>query len=259
MHVKISEYKPFPNISGFYFLELLDSESKYLVYSNHNVSYSIDISDMKYIPKSGLLLCDFIEQKCFGKDVLDIGTGYGAILAKHSEEYGANSIDAIDIDQDVIAYLGKNKLSSKINFLWSDKYSKLENRKYDLIISNPPQMPYGSDLHCYHDIGGELGYEVIDSILKDARLHLKQNGCICLLLFGYLGITSRSNVNCESIAERFKKYGLEFELVRSFKFPARKGGGLERYAGLIERMYPEYKFPRIEGILYNEIYIVMGR
>ncbi len=75
-------------------------------------------------------------------DILDIGTGTGLIAIMAAQRSQQAKISAIDIDADCVAQAIDNAKASK----WSDRiaviHSALQDffpeKKYDLIISNPP-------------------------------------------------------------------------------------------------------------------------
>ncbi len=82
--------------------------------------------------------------KTYGvRRALDIGTGTGIIALMLAQKCGA-TIDAIDIDE-ASAFEAKENVS---NSKWNDRihvhhislqdYTKLQDDKYDLIVSNPP-------------------------------------------------------------------------------------------------------------------------
>lgn len=87
------------------------------------------------------------------KTILDIGTGTGVIALMMAQRNPAAIIDAIDIDAYAFAQTGENFLDS----LWSERlyayHISLQNyspeKKYDLIISNPPYFvdDYKTDSH----------------------------------------------------------------------------------------------------------------
>lgn len=77
--------------------------------------------------------------------ILEIGTGSGCIsiaLKKHL----SCEIDAIDISKDAldVAKLNAKLNNVDINFILADINDFKSNIKYDLIISNPPYVPYNS-------------------------------------------------------------------------------------------------------------------
>jgi len=114
--------------------------------------------------------------------VLDMGTGSG-ILAKEAEKY-CDKVIAVDIQEEVIAQLKKQKNNNKITYKVSDLFSNIKE-KFDLIIFNPPYLPNDPALKDLTLDGGKQGYEIIEKFLKKARSHLKKDGKI-LLLFSSL-------------------------------------------------------------------------
>jgi tRNA1Val (adenine37-N6)-methyltransferase len=74
--------------------------------------------------------------------ILDIGSGTGVIALMMAQRNGNAVIDAVDIDRDAFA----QAVDNFINSLWSERlyahHTSLQDyfpdKKYDLIISNPP-------------------------------------------------------------------------------------------------------------------------
>ena len=77
------------------------------------------------------------------KDILEIGTGTGAISISLKKNINSN-IDAIDISSDAIDLAKENALLNNvdINYRVCDIHEFNSSKKYDLIISNPPYVPY---------------------------------------------------------------------------------------------------------------------
>ena len=78
-------------------------------------------------------------------DILEIGTGSGCISIALKKSLKSD-IDAIDISAKAIEVAKTNAINNnvKINFLECDIHKFKSNKKYDLIISNPPYVPYNS-------------------------------------------------------------------------------------------------------------------
>ena len=75
--------------------------------------------------------------------ILDIGSGSGCISLALAQALPNARVTGIDIHENAIALSNKNKAHNKItnaNFIESDLYENLCNKKFDLIISNPPYI-----------------------------------------------------------------------------------------------------------------------
>ena len=77
-------------------------------------------------------------------NILDIGSGSGAISIAIANELKSSSVTGVDINEDAIELANENKVLNKVenvNFMKSDLFEKLdEDFKYDLIVSNPPYI-----------------------------------------------------------------------------------------------------------------------
>ncbi len=119
-------------------------------------------------------------------DVLDLGTGSGAIAITLSIEEPSMSVDASDISTSAIMVAKANQLelSSRVNFIQSDWFSNI-TKKYDIIVANPPYIPNNEPVE---DIvlkepslalfGGLSGLEPYEIILKNAKNFLKEKAVI---------------------------------------------------------------------------------
>lgn len=104
------------------------------------------------IPRDETELCvreaiSIIKENNF-KTVLDIGTGSGCIACAISKNTLANvvSVDisskALEVAKENVALLNL----SNVELVQSDLFSALSQRRFDLIISNPPYIPKGTVL-----------------------------------------------------------------------------------------------------------------
>jgi ribosomal protein L3 glutamine methyltransferase len=125
--------------------------------------------------------------------VLDLCTGSGclAILAAHA--YPNAHIDAADISADALDVARRNVadygLQERINLIQSDLFAKLQDRQYDLIISNPPYVNAESVAalppEYLHEpkqaLGsGVDGLDATRAILKQAASHLTPDGVLAV-------------------------------------------------------------------------------
>lgn len=123
------------------------------------------------------------------KDILDIGTGSGCIactIAKQTDAVvlGVDiSSDALRVALDNVTKLGIN---NRAVFRKSDLYSKVRaEEKFDMIISNPPYIPFGTELskEVQHEpdlalFADENGLALYRKIIEKAPDYLKPNGHI---------------------------------------------------------------------------------
>ena len=79
-------------------------------------------------------------------DILDLGTGSGCIAITLKKEINSN-VDALDISIDAIntAKQNANDNNVEINFIHQDM-STYKEKKYDVIISNPPYIKYDEEI-----------------------------------------------------------------------------------------------------------------
>ena len=109
------------------------------------------------------LLLENLPIKDMSGDILDLGCGYGVVSIILSKIIEAN-FDAVDVNRRALHLADLNKKLNKvsnINFIESDCYDSLGDKKYDFIITNPPIR---------------AGKEVIYKMLREAKNHLKENG-----------------------------------------------------------------------------------
>ena len=123
------------------------------------------------------------------KQILEIGTGSGCIAIATALALPDAKVDACDISVDALQVATKNiaeyKLQDRVKLFESDVYAHIPEKKYDLIISNPPyvsademnelpeeylQEPQ-SGLEADND-----GMAIVDKILKDAAKYLQPKG-----------------------------------------------------------------------------------
>ncbi len=164
---------------------------------------------MVYEPlDDSFLLQKWVAKLSKDKEVLDMGTGNG-IQAITAFENGAKRVVAVDIDPKAIDVAKANAAArgAKIRFIVSDLFSKVDkDEKFDLIIFNPPYLPYSEDLPNDIDlVGGKVGNELSIRFLKEAKNFLKEGGFVLLI--------------CSSISEPYeifstaKEYGYDVEVL----------------------------------------------
>lgn len=129
------------------------------------------------------------------KKVLDIGTGSGCIACTIANRTNAFVL-GVDISSDALRIALDNVTRLKINnravFRKSDLFSKIrEEEKFDMIISNPPYIPIGTELapELKHEpkialFAEENGLQLYRKIVAKAPKYLNKNGWLIFEL-GY--------------------------------------------------------------------------
>ena len=137
---------------------------------------------MIYEPEEdSYLLNKYVKKYAKGK-VLDMGTGSGIQALTALEN--TKDVLAADINQECIDYI-KNKVIT----IQSDLFSNIKG-KFDLIIFNPPYLP--EDYEEPEDSKvittcGEIGFELVEKFLIEAKEHLENNGKILILISSLTG------------------------------------------------------------------------
>lgn len=119
---------------------------------------------------------------------LEIGSGSG-IQLKTALNSGIKNknIFSCDINKNAVKYckkLGFNSVNSNL-------FSKI-NKKFDIIIFNPPYLPENKFDNGKDTTGGKKGNEVILEFLEQSRFHLNDKGFILLLTSSF---TPKINFN----------------------------------------------------------------
>ena len=125
--------------------------------------------------------------------ILDIGTGCGCILISLLSELNNSKGVGIDISKKAITVAKKNAKKHRMidNTAFFNKSLDSEfNRKFDLIVSNPPYIKskdlknLSDDIKKYEPMlaldGGNDGLDLIKKVIYKARNILKFNGMLAL-------------------------------------------------------------------------------
>ena len=121
---------------------------------------------------------------------LDLCTGSGCIaiaMAHHNPDW---QVDGVDISDDALALSAENKArlrADNVQFIKSDLFAGLQGEHYDLIVTNPPYVTNDEtdalprEYSHEPELGlraGDDGLDLALKILRDAPLHLSQDGLL---------------------------------------------------------------------------------
>ncbi|MGB1800886.1 MAG: 50S ribosomal protein L3 N(5)-glutamine methyltransferase, partial [Gammaproteobacteria bacterium] len=194
--------KPLQQETLAYIESLIDKRIKqripvaYLINKAWFAGREFYVDERVLIPRSPfaeLITSQFMPWLSFNavNSILEIGTGSACMAIACAYEFPHAKIDAVDIDADAIDVANKNvalhKFNDRVQIIKSDLFKQLGNKKYDLIISNPPyvgqdEMQTLPDEYTHEPThaleANDNGLELVGKILQQATEHLNDNGVL---------------------------------------------------------------------------------
>jgi ribosomal protein L3 glutamine methyltransferase len=127
------------------------------------------------------------------ESVLDLCTGSGCLAILASRNFPNAEIDAVDISKDALEVAAHNVaeygLQHRLTMYRGDLFKPLGDKRYDLIISNPPYVDSEGMASLPRECraepklafdGGADGLDIVRRILDEAKNHLApQGGLLC--------------------------------------------------------------------------------
>ncbi|MBI5937504.1 MAG: peptide chain release factor N(5)-glutamine methyltransferase [Betaproteobacteria bacterium] len=151
--------------------------------------------------------------------VLDIGTGSGCIAITLKLERPDLAVTAVDLSAPAldIARANAAALDAEVAFIASNLFAALDDRQFDMIVSNPPYIP-AADAHLTQGdlrfepqnalASGPDGLDAIRLIVAQAKCHLAPGGWL-LFEHGYdQGETVQGLLKTAGYAEVFLEQDL---------------------------------------------------
>lgn len=157
----------------------------------HKEFYSLDLQ-----VRSGVLVprpeTELLVEAVLGRlpasdaTVLDLGTGSGAIALAIKHQRPHLEVTAVDCEPVALTIARMNAATHRLDIEWlrSDWFAALGERRFDLVVSNPPYVA-SSDPHFERGLvheprialdGGPDGLNAYRAILGDSRAHLVPGG-----------------------------------------------------------------------------------
>jgi ribosomal protein L3 glutamine methyltransferase len=168
--------------------------------------------------------------------VLDLCTGGGSIAVFAAHRFPSAEIDAADLSADALALAAENValhgLQARIRLLQGDLFGPVADRRYGLILCNPPYVNAGSMAALPPEFlaepsralaGGVDGMDLVRRILAQAPAHLEPGGLLLLeighearhfeaafpaLEFAYLPVTAGDDQLVLASREQIERAGL---------------------------------------------------
>jgi release factor glutamine methyltransferase len=131
-------------------------------------------------------------------DILDVGTGTGAIALALAANLPQARLTAVDLSAGALAVARENAsthhLDRRIRFFWSDLLATLpadkQDAAFDAIVSNPPYIPETDRAELHPQVrdhepaealfAGTTGLDIYRRLIPQAHLALKPGGLLAL-------------------------------------------------------------------------------
>jgi len=159
--------------------------------------YRFYVDERTIVPRSFIaeLLLDGLEtwglDHAAPIDILDLCTGSGCLAIVAADQFPESNVVAIDISKDALDVAQRNVadygFEDHVELLASDLFAELGERRFDLILSNPPYVDAPSmdelpdEYRAEPDLAlasGSDGLDAVREILHRAKRHLKPNGLL---------------------------------------------------------------------------------
>lgn len=169
----------------------------YLTHESWLAGHSFYVDERVIVPRSFIAelleeqLSPWVQDTDQVGHVLDLCTGSGCLAILAALNFPGAQVDGVDISPDALAVAIRNveyyQLQDRVQLIESDAFSALENRCYDLIISNPPYVDAASVAALPREYlhepalalgSGEDGLDFTRIILAQAARHLNPDGIL---------------------------------------------------------------------------------
>ncbi len=167
----------------------------YLIGTQGFWDLDLKVSPHTLIPRADTesLIEWLLEQPLKPKNILDLGTGTGALALALAGEYSNAHVIGIDVVEQAVVLARENKILNNVNNVifkqsnWFDAINR--DQKFDLIVSNPPYID--SDDHHLNEgdvrfepssalVAAQSGYADLFKISLDAKGYLNKGGCLIM-------------------------------------------------------------------------------
>lgn len=190
-----------------------------------------DVSSAVLVPRhdTEVLISESVSRQPGASSILDIGTGSGCIAVALARQFPNASVTATDISEAALEMARHNadRHGVVIEFLHGSLFDPLVERRFDLIVSNPPYIPTADIEGLAPEVreydprgaldGGTDGLDIYRMLIPTAQEHLNCNGWLLLEV---------GSGQAADVMRIFNEAGGYAE-----PFTALDPGGIERVAG----------------------------
>lgn len=159
-------------------------------FDGHEFIVSRDVLIPRYDTET--LLEEAVRQAPAARTVLDIGTGSGCIAISLALRLPHAAITAVDLSPDALSIARRNaeRNNAQIEFLLGSFFQPVSQRRFDLIVSNPPYITSADLADLQPEVrdfeprlaldGGPDGLDAYRVLAAEAPRHLEPNGWLLL-------------------------------------------------------------------------------
>ncbi len=169
----------------------------YLTHEAWLAGYRFYVDERVIVPRSFIAellqegLAPWVDDPESIESALDLCTGSGCLAVLLAEAFPRSRVDAVDISPEALEVAERNvadyHLQERIRLVRSDLFKGLKDRRYDVIVSNPPYV----DAEAMGTLPAEYraepalalasgtdGLDHVRTILKEAATHLNPGGLL---------------------------------------------------------------------------------
>jgi ribosomal protein L3 glutamine methyltransferase len=171
----------------------------YLTHEAWLGEYRFYVDERVIVPRSYIAellqsrLQPWLKSRQSPQTVLDLCTGSGCLAIVAAHTFPNAQVDGVDISSPALAVARRNvrehRLTQRLQLIRSDLFNDLDDKRYDLILSNPPYVrePVMRTLPAEYLKepalalrGGSDGLDLVRRILAEAAAHLAPQGWLVL-------------------------------------------------------------------------------
>ncbi len=171
--------------------------ASYLTHEAWLGDYKFYVDERVIVPRSFIAellfeqLSPWVEDPAKINSALDLCTGSGCLAILMALTFPYAAVDGVDISPQALEVAQRNVgdygLHTQVSLIQSDMFEKLEGKRYDLIVSNPPYVNAESmqtlPVEYLHEprialASGNDGLDHVRIILEQAKEHLTDHGLL---------------------------------------------------------------------------------